>query len=92
ADRGVLFVPDYVANSGGSIAAVAALHGEGEADWRPRVRAIYDTCQRVFDLAAREAIPTHEAADRLAEAVLRRAKRARAEEEGPAAGRSRRVA
>ncbi|HET6522360.1 MAG TPA: Glu/Leu/Phe/Val dehydrogenase dimerization domain-containing protein [Geminicoccaceae bacterium] len=92
ADRGVLFVPDYVANAGGSIAAAAALRGEGEADWRPRVRAIYDTCQRVFDLAEREAIPTHEAADRLAEEVLQRAKRARPEEEGPAAGRGRRVA
>jgi leucine dehydrogenase len=70
-DRGILYAPDYVINGGG------ALHGIGLEllGWSPdelerRVAGIGDTLRHIYAEADAEAIPTAEAAERLARAQL----------------------
>jgi leucine dehydrogenase len=69
-DRGILFAPDYVVNSGGT------LGGVGQAGLLPPeqveagIARIYDTTLRVFEIAAARRIPPDAAAEALAEEVL----------------------
>ncbi len=72
--RGLLYIPDYVANAGGIIHGVQELGNWDSERCARAVEAIYDTTLRVLDLAGAERIPTSEAADRLAEARLLRNK------------------
>jgi leucine dehydrogenase len=71
AARGVLYVPDYVANSGGVISGSIDLLGWDTLKARTRVLAIYDTLAALFEKAEREGITTNQAADRMAERRLR---------------------
>ena len=69
--RGILYVPDYLANAGGVINGCIEM-----LDWEPaqamrKVNAIYDTALDIFGLAQQQGIATSEAADRLAEQRLR---------------------
>jgi valine dehydrogenase (NAD+) len=69
ADRGVLYVPDYVANAGGLIQVEdEALNDHFSFD-RAKAKAarIHDTTLAVFRLADAEGVPPAVAADRLAE-------------------------
>ncbi|MDP6564388.1 MAG: Glu/Leu/Phe/Val dehydrogenase dimerization domain-containing protein [Alphaproteobacteria bacterium] len=70
AERGVLYVPDYVANAGGAINAVAEGADYDEAAALARTARIYDTCRRVFEKAEAEGIASSLAADRLAEEII----------------------
>jgi len=70
-ERGVLYAPDYVANSGGVLSGGAELFGWTGEKVRAEVRAIYDTLLSVFAIAKAESIPAYRAADRLAERRLR---------------------
>jgi leucine dehydrogenase len=70
-ERGIAYVPDYVANAGGVISGAVDI-----AKWdRPRMErtldGIADTVRAVFAKAGHEAIPTWRAADLLAEERLR---------------------
>ncbi|HEX8395331.1 MAG TPA: amino acid dehydrogenase [Longimicrobium sp.] len=67
AERGILYVPDYVANAGGVITGVHELRGRPAAEAAARVEAIHDTVARVLRRAEDAGIPPHEAADQLAE-------------------------
>jgi leucine dehydrogenase len=69
-ELGITYAPDYVANAGGIINGCRELLGWGLAETIPKVHAIYDTVQRVLELAAEAGIPAHRMADRLAEARL----------------------
>ena len=69
-DRGILFVPDYVANAGGAIHATQAGPDFDEERAMARVGEIYGTCARVFDRAESEGISTAAAADQLAEEIM----------------------
>jgi leucine dehydrogenase len=65
--RGILYAPDYVINAGGLINVYGELN-----DWSPdqakrKAGEIYETLTQIFELAKHEGIPTHEAADRVAE-------------------------
>jgi leucine dehydrogenase len=65
--RGILYAPDYVINAGGLINVYGELN-----DWSPeqakrKAGEIYDTLTQIFELAKQHGIPTHEAADRVAE-------------------------
>jgi leucine dehydrogenase len=65
--RHILYVPDYLANSGGVINGCRELLG-----WEPerslsKVNEIYDTVLNIFRIAKEDRIPTYRAADRLAE-------------------------
>jgi leucine dehydrogenase len=70
-ERGILYAPDFVANSGGIIWAAVDLLG-----WEPRraaerIDGIYDTMLSLFAAAQRDRVPPQVAANRLAESRLR---------------------
>jgi leucine dehydrogenase len=69
--RGILYAPDYVVNSGGVLSGGADVFGWSLEKVRSEVVAIYDTLLSVFEIAESERIPTYKAADRLAERRLR---------------------
>jgi valine dehydrogenase (NAD+) len=66
-ERGVLYAPDYVVNSGGLIQVADEINGYSEARARAKATGIYDTTLRIFSVAAAEGVPPSVAADRLAE-------------------------
>ena len=72
-ERGILYVPDYAANSGGVFSGCVGVLG-----WKPeqvarKVDEIYNTVLNILELAASENISTNKAADRIAENNLRTA-------------------
>jgi leucine dehydrogenase len=70
AERGVLYCPDYVVNSGGIINVCAEHHGWSMAEVERRVGETGERLRVVLDQAELHAIPTHRAADDLARARL----------------------
>lgn len=70
-ESGILYAPDYVANSGGVLSGGAELFGWTSENVRAEVLAIYDTLLSVFAIAETDGISTYKAADRLAERRLR---------------------
>jgi leucine dehydrogenase len=64
--RGILYVPDYVANAGGVISGGREILGWSGEETSERIAGIYDTLLTVLRLAQAEGIPPHAAADRLA--------------------------
>jgi leucine dehydrogenase len=70
--RGILYAPDYVVNAGGVISGSMVLLGETQHGMEQRIAGIFDTLLEVFDLAVRDGLTTAAAADRFAEARLRR--------------------
>ncbi len=67
ADRGILYAPDYVVNSGGVIQVADELHGFSFERAKGKAEHIFDTTKKIFTLAADEGVPPAVAADRLAE-------------------------
>lgn len=70
ATRGILYMPDYVANAGGVIDGARDICGWTPERSRTAVEAIYDTALDLLDAAARDGVTPAAAADRLAEARL----------------------
>lgn len=77
ADRGVLYAPDYVVNSGGLIQVADELEGFSFERAKHRAEKIFDTTSQVFALAAQDGVPPAVAADRLAERRMREVGRLR---------------
>jgi leucine dehydrogenase len=73
--RGVIYAPDYVINSGGLINVNAEVEGWDLERSRRKAAEIYDTILRVLQIAADQGIPTYRAADRLAEERITEAKK-----------------
>jgi leucine dehydrogenase len=69
--RGILYAPDYAINAGGLINSAVELQGYDADRALQRVSRIRNVIQRVFEIAAREHIPTWQAADRMAEERIR---------------------
>ena len=70
--RGILYAPDYIINAGGVINAsceMGSIYNEDRA--REKTSRIYETMEKVMDIAQREEICTFQAADRLAEDRIR---------------------
>jgi valine dehydrogenase (NAD+) len=67
ADRGILYAPDYVVNAGGVIQVADEIEGFNFERAKAKASRIFDTAQRIFELAAEEGVPPSVAADRLAE-------------------------
>jgi valine dehydrogenase (NAD+) len=67
ADRGVVYVPDYLVNAGGVIQVADELRGFSFDRAKARAAGILDTTRRILALAAQEGVPPAVAADRLAE-------------------------
>jgi valine dehydrogenase (NAD+) len=67
ADRGVLYAPDYVVNSGGVIQVADELLGFSFERAKSRAERIFDTARSIFATAEAEAMLPLAAANRLAE-------------------------
>jgi leucine dehydrogenase len=70
AQRGVVFVPDYIANAGGVISGSSEVTGRTPAQTLRMVEGIYGTCMKVFDIAQQQGCTPLEAAESLAAAIL----------------------
>ena len=79
-ERGILYAPDYVINAGGIInVAVEMLPGGyNEAAAMERIEGIRHNLAQVYEIARTEKVPTHDAADLLAERRLQAGKTAKA--------------
>lgn len=69
-ERGILYAPDYVINAGGLMNVFVELEGYAPDRAFDKTRKVYDNCAKVFEIAKRDNIGTHTAADRLAEERL----------------------
>jgi valine dehydrogenase (NAD+) len=78
AERGVLYAPDYVVNSGGVIQVADEIQGFNFERARQRAGRIYDTTKQILRLAQAEGVPPAVAADRLAERRMAEVSRLRA--------------
>jgi valine dehydrogenase (NAD+) len=67
ADRGILYAPDYVVNSGGVIQVADELAGFNFDRARAATEQIFATTAKVLAIADADAVPPSVAADRLAE-------------------------
>jgi leucine dehydrogenase len=67
--KGMVYAPDYIANAGGTIYDTDRLGigGVSHERGKEKVSGIYQTMERVFEVAERDNIPTYLAADRMAE-------------------------
>lgn len=74
-ERGVTYVPDYVANAGGIISVSAEYLGEGPTEVADRVAAIAPRVAALLERAAREARSPALVADEMAEEVIADAQR-----------------
>ncbi len=74
-ERGILYVPDYAANSGGVYSGCVDLLGWNLEDVAKKVDEIYNTVLSILELATSENISTNKAADRIAEDNLREARK-----------------
>lgn len=67
AERGILYAPDYVVNSGGVIQVADEIGGFNMERASARAAHIFDTTLKIFVMADDEGVPPAVAADRLAE-------------------------
>jgi valine dehydrogenase (NAD+) len=67
ADRGIVYAPDYMVNSGGVIQVADELGGFSFERAQARAAQIFDTTKRILAMADEEDVPAAVAADRLAE-------------------------
>jgi valine dehydrogenase (NAD+) len=67
ADRGVIYAPDYVVNSGGVIQVADELGGFSFERAQAKAAQIFDTTKKILAIADDEGVPPAVAADRLAE-------------------------
>jgi len=66
-EQGIVYAPDYVINAGGVINVADELTGYSQERAMKKVEMIYDSLEKVFEIAKRDNIPTYLAADRMAE-------------------------
>ncbi|MBB5936235.1 Leu/Phe/Val dehydrogenase [Streptomyces zagrosensis] len=83
AERGTLYLPDYVVNAGGAIQATGELRGLTPGQTMVRVEKIFDTALTVLEHAQTEGILPGVAADRIAEQRIAAASGARVKGTGP---------
>lgn len=69
--KGIFYAPDYVINAGGLINVADELEGYNHARALKAASKIYDNVARVIAISKRDKIPTHVAADRMAEERIR---------------------
>jgi valine dehydrogenase (NAD+) len=67
ADRGIVYVPDYLVNAGGVIQVADELAGFSFDRAQARAARIFDTTRQILVMAGEEGVPPVVAADRLAE-------------------------
>ena len=65
--RGIVYAPDYAVNAGGVMNVALELDGYNRERAMRMMRTIYHNLARIYEISARDGIPTYRAADRLAE-------------------------
>lgn len=73
-EKGILFVPDYVCNSGGVINGCQELLGWRAADCLLKVEGIHEKVTTILKMVEEESLPPHRIADRLASNLISNAK------------------
>ncbi|HLR66402.1 Glu/Leu/Phe/Val family dehydrogenase [Virgibacillus alimentarius] len=76
-EKGIIYTPDYVLNSGGVINVADELIGYNYDRAMKKVNTIYDNLTKVFEISRRDNIPTYAAADRMAEERIESVKKSR---------------
>lgn len=66
-EKGIVYAPDYVINSGGVINVAEELTGYNENRVRKKIESIYHILLEVFQTSREKNIPTSQAADQIAE-------------------------
>ncbi len=66
-EKGILYIPDFVINSGGVINVYEEIKGYDKERALNRASTIYDSVKRIIEISKRDNIPTYQAADRMAE-------------------------
>ena len=66
-ELGILYAPDYVANAGGLMNVFVELEGYSPDRALDKTVQVYDSLMKVFEIAERDGVGTHTAADRMAE-------------------------
>ncbi|MCM3675513.1 MULTISPECIES: branched-chain amino acid dehydrogenase [Peribacillus] len=78
-EKGIIYAPDYVINAGGVINVADELLGYNRERALKKVETVYDTIERVIEIAKRDKIPTYKAADRMAEERIARMRNSRSQ-------------
>jgi leucine dehydrogenase len=65
--KGILYAPDYVINAGGLINVYGELNDWSSERAKRKAGEIYDTLLQLFEISKEQGVPTHDAADTLAE-------------------------
>ncbi len=63
----ILYAPDFVANSGGLMNVFVELEGYSKERAMDKVEAVYENMIEVFRIAEKESVPTHKAAQMMAQ-------------------------
>lgn len=66
-EMGILYAPDYVINAGGLMNVFVELEGYSHDRAFDKTKRVYDNILKVYEIAKRDNIGTHIAADRMAE-------------------------
>lgn len=66
-EHGIIYAPDFVINSGGVINVADELNGYNKGRAMKKVENIYGNLTKIFEISKRDQIPSHVAADRMAE-------------------------
>jgi len=69
-NKGILYAPDYVINSGGLIYASLTHHGQSDQDVSTRIAQIHQTLSHIFIESERQQLATSEIADNMARDIL----------------------
>lgn len=78
-EKGIIYAPDYVINAGGVINVADELKGYNRERALKKVEGVYDSIERVIEIAKRDKIPTYKAADRMAEERIERMRNSRSQ-------------
>lgn len=66
-ELGILYAPDYVVNAGGLMNVFVELEGYSQERAFDKTKKVYENVMKVFEVAKRDNVGTHTAADRMAE-------------------------
>jgi leucine dehydrogenase len=78
-EMGIVYAPDYVINAGGVINVADELYGYNHERAMKKVELIYNSIEKIIEIAKRDGIPTYVAADRMAEERIERMRNSRSQ-------------
>ena len=84
-EKGILYAPDFVINCGGLVNVASELDVYNAERVKRQVENVFDTLLEIFAISKQDALPTSEAANRVAERRIERIARLRRTWVGPQA-------